>query len=117
MLEVDRAGVHVHHCCLIHGCKYGFMTADPCPVKLGQLKQKYRCEYCDDEWESWGKPNCSAAGCTKPGYWRWQGRASGANLAMVAVDVIFMLCDGHDEWHRFNPEWKFIAKPMEKRLP
>jgi len=116
MLQVDNTGVHVTHCCLIHGCKYGIMTKDPCPVKLGEVKQEYRCEYCEDEWVSWGRPECGARGCRKPGYWRWYGRAEGTNLAMVSVVVTFYLCDGHDEWHRFDPQWKLSARPMEKRL-
>lgn len=36
-------GVHEHHCCSKHGCKYG---NDDCPVVLGQVKQVYRCEDC-----------------------------------------------------------------------
>lgn len=38
--------VHATHCCLRHGCKYG--NAD-CPVKAGQVKQEYPCEFCADD--------------------------------------------------------------------
>jgi hypothetical protein len=38
-------GVHEHHCCLAHGCKYG---NPDCPVAIGLIKQKYRCESCDE---------------------------------------------------------------------
>jgi hypothetical protein len=41
-----RVGVHVTHCCALHGCKYG--DAD-CPVKLGQVAQEYPCEQCPEE--------------------------------------------------------------------
>lgn len=34
------------HCCAIHRCKYSF---DDCPVMLGLVKQKYRCEECQYE--------------------------------------------------------------------
>lgn len=43
--EEYRNGVHEHHCCEQHGCKYG---NDDCPVYRGNLKQKYLCEFCDD---------------------------------------------------------------------
>ena len=39
-------GVHIHHCCVIHGCKY--MDLD-CPVVLKQVKQDHLCEDCDDQ--------------------------------------------------------------------
>ncbi len=31
------------HCCINHGCKYGY---EDCPVCLGVVKQMYLCEYC-----------------------------------------------------------------------
>jgi len=31
------------HCCVTHGCKYGF---DDCPVELGAVKQDHPCESC-----------------------------------------------------------------------
>lgn len=116
MITVDKTGVHASHCCLRHGCKYGAMTKDPCPVVSGQIKQAYRCEYCDDQWQDWGSPECAATGCSKPGYWRWQGKAAGSQLAMVVIQVHFYLCDGHDEWHRTEKRHFFTAKPMEKRI-
>jgi len=36
------------HCCKKHGCKYGYKD---CPVKLGEVKQAYPCEECDEEKE------------------------------------------------------------------
>lgn len=39
----DRWGVHESHCCINHGCKYGY---EDCPVTLGILNQKYPCEIC-----------------------------------------------------------------------
>ncbi len=36
-------GVHVTHCCLDHGCKYG---DDDCPVEKGLYPQCYPCETC-----------------------------------------------------------------------
>lgn len=36
-------GVHEHHCCMEHGCKYG---TEDCPVILGETQQLYRCESC-----------------------------------------------------------------------
>lgn len=36
-------GVHVTHCCGLHGCKYGH---DDCPVQKGEYAQQYACEYC-----------------------------------------------------------------------
>ncbi len=41
-----RIGVHVTHCCALHGCKYG--DAD-CPVSAGQVAQEYPCEHCPEE--------------------------------------------------------------------
>lgn len=34
------------HCCILHGCKYGHKD---CPVVLGEVKQQYLCETCDDD--------------------------------------------------------------------
>ena len=36
-------GVHVHHCCIFHGCKYGDET---CCVVKGKHTQMYSCEEC-----------------------------------------------------------------------
>lgn len=41
---MSNDGVHIHHCCVIHGCKYG----DPsCPVVLKKKDQAYTCEDCE----------------------------------------------------------------------
>lgn len=39
-------GVHENHCCVIHGCKYG---EKDCSVVLKITKQKYPCEFCNEE--------------------------------------------------------------------
>jgi len=45
----EESGVHAHHCCKRHGCKYG---NDDCPVAYGNLDQEYPCEDCrDDEFD------------------------------------------------------------------
>lgn len=36
-------GVHLTHCCVIHGCKY---RDDDCPVADGTKQQEYPCETC-----------------------------------------------------------------------
>jgi len=41
--EKMHIGVHVSHCCIIHGCKYG---DEKCPVVIGIFKQDYPCEEC-----------------------------------------------------------------------
>lgn len=33
------------HCCLRHGCKYGY---DDCPVVLKVARQQYPCEHCPE---------------------------------------------------------------------
>lgn len=38
------------HCCVIHGCKYGY---DRCPVVREDVKQEYICESCYNVLESW----------------------------------------------------------------
>ena len=48
-IDPSRYGVHVTHCCVSHGCKYGDVD---CPVTTGKLKQKYPCEDCGDEFDS-----------------------------------------------------------------
>lgn len=45
MQAVDHAGVHVTHCCLDHGCKYGDDAS--CPVANGTMVQRYPCEECN----------------------------------------------------------------------
>ena len=40
----NNIGVHVTHCCVLHGCKYG--QPGKCPVCIGEYKQKYLCEEC-----------------------------------------------------------------------
>jgi hypothetical protein len=44
-MECERRlqGMHVWHCCKVHGCKYGERS---CPVVLETLVQKYFCEEC-----------------------------------------------------------------------
>jgi hypothetical protein len=45
MAEVDKRGVHLTHCCAIHGCKYG---DDDCPVERGEhIGMTYKDEACD----------------------------------------------------------------------
>lgn len=39
-----KTGVHVSHCCIHHGCKYGDTD---CPVETGRSQQAYPCERCD----------------------------------------------------------------------
>ena len=41
----DEWGVHETHCCSKHGCKYG---DEDCPVVLDLIKQRYPCEWCND---------------------------------------------------------------------
>jgi hypothetical protein len=60
MSAVDNnIGVHVTHCCVLHGCKYGQPVK--CPVCSGEHKQKYLCEDCSpsalmsDESRQWVK--------------------------------------------------------------
>ena len=43
----DSWGVHEHHCCSKHGCKYG---DEDCPVAIKLTEQKYPCEFCNDNW-------------------------------------------------------------------
>ncbi|PLS19419.1 hypothetical protein CVD28_03110 [Bacillus sp. M6-12] len=45
-MEKSKHGVHAHHCCIIHGCKYG---NDDCPVTNKEVQQVYTCEYCSEE--------------------------------------------------------------------
>jgi hypothetical protein len=37
---------HPSHCCVYHGCKYGY---DDCPVSMKEEKQEYPCEDCGHE--------------------------------------------------------------------
>lgn len=46
--RVDNVGVHITHCCILHGCKYGDKN---CPVELGEEKQDGLCLDCDFMWE------------------------------------------------------------------
>jgi len=45
----EKWGVHITHCCLEHGCKYGHID---CPVATGLVKQKYLCEDCAETSQS-----------------------------------------------------------------
>lgn len=38
-------GVHVRHCCILHGCKYGDKN---CPVVNKKVPQLFLCESCND---------------------------------------------------------------------
>lgn len=38
--------VHMSHCCLTHGCKYGYPD---CPVANEMVTQDYPCESCYDD--------------------------------------------------------------------
>jgi hypothetical protein len=52
-IKEEDYGVHEAHCCLKHGCKYGY---DNCPVVLDKVKQLYKCEDCqyDDVYDDIG---------------------------------------------------------------
>jgi hypothetical protein len=65
-VEIDKSGVedsyislwdprwmetvHTRHCCVIHGCKYGYDHPDRegCPVSDGIIQQSRYCEQCED---------------------------------------------------------------------
>lgn len=42
-MEQNNWGVHITHCCVLHGCKYG---DEDCPVVTQEAVQKYECEDC-----------------------------------------------------------------------
>lgn len=42
-MDPKKYGVHITHCCVKHGCKYGDKD---CPVVLEIVKQEYICESC-----------------------------------------------------------------------
>jgi hypothetical protein len=42
-MDPSKYGVHRTHCCVIHGCKYGY---EDCPVVNEVITQEYPCEYC-----------------------------------------------------------------------
>ena len=42
----EEWGVHETHCCFEHGCKY---RDEQCPVALGIVKQRYKCESCNED--------------------------------------------------------------------
>jgi hypothetical protein len=46
-VTVERYGVHVEHCCVRHGCKYG--DDEDCPVESGKVQQSYPCESCTED--------------------------------------------------------------------
>lgn len=45
-MKKSEIGVHVNHCCVKHGCKYG---DSDCPVVLGKVKQIGPCWDCYEE--------------------------------------------------------------------
>ena len=44
-IPYEDSGVHVSHCCVLHGCKYAEGT---CPVWAALLTQEHPCEDCVD---------------------------------------------------------------------
>lgn len=41
---------HTEHCCILHGCKYGYNdTGKECSVANGRKVQTLCCQYCYDE--------------------------------------------------------------------
>jgi len=42
-MDKSEYGVHKTHCCVKHGCKYGY---EDCPVVSEEIKQDYFCESC-----------------------------------------------------------------------
>ena len=47
-MNKENYGVHIAHCCYIHGCKYG---DENCPVASGEVAQKHLCYDCEEECE------------------------------------------------------------------
>lgn len=45
-MEKSEWGVHLTHCCALHGCKYG---DHDCPVTNALASQVYMCEECESE--------------------------------------------------------------------
>lgn len=45
-MEKSEWGVHITHCCALHGCKYGDYD---CPVTNALASQEYMCEECESE--------------------------------------------------------------------
>ena len=46
---MSNASVHITHCCVLHGCKFG---DEDCPVVLRKVKQEFLCENCEDDYLS-----------------------------------------------------------------
>lgn len=42
-MNPEKWPVHITHCCVHHGCKYG---NEDCPVVLKKVSQQYACETC-----------------------------------------------------------------------
>ncbi len=42
----NKDAVHISHCCVIHGCKYGYGDDSGCVVVKGEVVQDYLCESC-----------------------------------------------------------------------
>ncbi|MBP3707114.1 MAG: hypothetical protein J6J36_00695 [Clostridia bacterium] len=47
-MDEKEYGVHITHCCYIHGCKYGNKD---CPVVCGKVVQRYLCWDCEESEE------------------------------------------------------------------
>lgn len=45
LIHIDCTNVHTEHCCILHGCKYGY---EHCPVVLGLQRQSFSCEECEE---------------------------------------------------------------------
>ena len=48
-MDKSKYGVHRTHCCINHGCKYGY---EDCPVTNGIIKQDHLCQDCCDDGDS-----------------------------------------------------------------
>lgn len=44
-MDKSKWGVHIAHCCVLHGCKYG---DSDCPVKNSLVQAEYVCEECQE---------------------------------------------------------------------
>jgi hypothetical protein len=77
-----NVGVHVHHCCEMHGCKYG--KNDICPVKLGTHEQEYPCEDCGNPAEIKAKLEERTASLAAELAWAEKLEARGLDLTYAS---------------------------------
>ena len=117
-MSKENYGVHIAHCCYIHGCKYGDKN---CPVASGEVAQKHLCYDCEEEYESYTLEEIELLRKTKsyrPTYKQLKDKITDLEVKLAEKDEVFHYAKL--EWeaclHKNCEEHSVFIKKLSQQL-